>query len=74
MEVLKTYEAKGIDSSPSLKDNTNSHANVDGEMTGVRVKLKISQFYKENYSHLIKAESGRVFFGEKHTDWFSNTK
>lgn len=70
MEVLKTYEAKGIDSSPSLKDNTN----VDGEMTGVRVKLKISQFYKENYSHLIKAESGRDFFREKHTDWFSNTK
>lgn len=59
MEVLKTYEAKGIDSSPSLKDNTNSHVNVDGEMAGVRMKLNISQLYIENYSHLSKAESGR---------------
>lgn len=59
MEILKTYEAKGIESTPSLMDHTNSHANADGEMAGLRVNLKISQLYIENYSQLSKAESGR---------------
>lgn len=73
MEVLKTYEAKVIESSPSLKDNTNRHANADGEMAGVRVKLKISQLYIDNYSHLSKAESKQSILNtythkQHHTD------
>lgn len=59
MAILKNCEAKGIENSPSLMDDTNSHVNVDGEMAGLRVNLKMSQLYIENYSQLSKAESGR---------------